>query len=163
MDTVVPPRGPGALETCWNWRYELGGGLGALIGPVQVDHLVGTGVSLNGLLLAAAVLLVSPGARRRVLGRLRAVWVQHRLRVGFADAGLFSPLGHRPRLLWTRPTGTGERSWVWLPAGLTAARMACAADTLAAAAWAERVRVTTPPGRTHVVVLDIDRTPGRIP
>jgi hypothetical protein len=156
-------RTPGGLETCWNWRYELAGIVGSLLGPVHLDHAFGAGTTLGVVVTSGAVVVLSRTARRLVGRRLRVVWVQHRLRVGFVDAGLVSRLGYRPRLVWTRPSGDGERSWVWLPAGVAVAQVRSVSPVLAEATRAVTVEASPVPGHRHLVVLDVHRIPRRHP
>lgn len=155
---LFPVRRPGALVICWFWRYEGLGALAVILGALHLDRTLGFGATLSALFAVGAVLLLSRTMRRWTHGRLRAIWVQHRLRVGFVEAGLFATTGRIPWLLWTRPQGSGERSYALLPAGVTVARVAAGSPVLAGAAWADEVRVRPYEGRTHLIVIDVLRT-----
>lgn len=65
--------------------------------------------------------------------------------------------GKLPVVLYTVPTGQGERVQVWCRAGITAADLFAARHVLAAACWAARVQVIPSLRHSHLVTLEVMR------
>ncbi len=106
----------------------------------------------------AAVLLV-PHSRRFVLARMWCVLDRHRLRACLTRTKIRTMTrdGSYPYLLWTRPTKTGERIWVWLPAGMAATDIEQSLEFLAPACFARSARLHQPKKVSTFVAVDIIR------
>ncbi len=83
--------------------------------------------------------------------------VRHRLRTALVQLGSRNRSGKLPWLIWWHPTPVGERVWLCLVAGMSAAQIEEAADALAAACFARQVRVETNRRMTAFVRVDIIR------
>jgi hypothetical protein len=111
--------------------------------------------------VAVLVLMFAvPASRRYVTARLWCVSSRHRVRAALLNSRYSSSMtydGKLPYLLWSRPSPTGERIRVWLPAGLSVKDLERSTDALAAACWARSARFTPIRGQAALVVLDIIR------
>jgi hypothetical protein len=65
--------------------------------------------------------------------------------------------GRLPIVMYTVPTGYGERVQLWCRAGITAADLFAARQVLAAACWATEVRIIPSVRHAHLVTLEIMR------
>lgn len=153
-------RRPNPLIIVWRWRRELT----LLVGLPWVLHELA--VATSPLVAALPVVAVAatcgvwPPARRRLVAYLRAVAMEHRLRVGMVQAGIVSYGGWIPATLITRCRPRGVRITVWCPAGVTVEDFQEARSTLAAACWAADVEVTNHQRHAHIVVVQIVTRPG---
>lgn len=153
-------RRPGPVEFCWHWRWELG--IGAATGTFSV--LIAASFGLIALAAAAGAglaglgtLLCWPQARMRMFALAWCVVTPHRVRAGCASAWVQTRNGKLPFVLYTVPTGFGERVQLWCPAGITAADLFAARHVLAVACWAAEVRVMASFRHAHIVTLEIIR------
>jgi hypothetical protein len=154
-------RRPGPVEFCWHWRWELG----VLVATATFSGLIAADFGFIALAVAAGAglavlgtLLCWPPARARLLAWARCVITPHRVRAGCAGAWVQSRSGRLPFVLYTVPTGFGERVQLWCPAGITAGDLFAARHVLAAACWAAEVRVIASFRHAHLVTLEIIRT-----
>jgi hypothetical protein len=156
-----PARRPGLVESTWNWRLELGilatlaaaaGFIANAIGPIGLSVTTGAGLAAG-----TAVALCSPPARHWLIARAWCLITPHRIRVGCVNAWVQTRAGRLPFILSTTPARYGERVRVWLLAGITAADLDAARDTLAAACWATEVRVVPSLRHAHLVTLEVVR------
>ena len=154
-------RRPGPIESCWNWRWELGivltiAGLGGLIaasfGPIGLAAAAGAGLA------ASSALLSWPPARKRIVAQAWCIITPHRIRVGCVNAWVQTRRGRLPIVMYTVPTDYGERVQLWCRAGITAADLFAARQLLAAACWATQVRVIPSLQRAHLVTLEVIRS-----
>jgi hypothetical protein len=153
-------RRPGPIESCWNWRWELGivltiGGLAGLI--AASFGFIGLAAAAGAGLAAGAALLCWPPARSRVVARAWCVITPHRVRAGCVNAWVQTRSGRLPIIWSTTPTDYGERVLLWCPAGITADDLIGASGVLAAACWAAEVRVATDARHAHLVTLAVIR------
>ena len=81
----------------------------------------------------------------------------HRVRVGCAQAWIHSRYGKIPFILLTSRQPFGERVYVWCRAGISAADFSSAHELLAAACWAQDVKVNHHARYSHLVALDVVR------
>jgi hypothetical protein len=141
------------LLALWRWRWE---GLTFLGVPYGLDVLADVthpAVSaVVGVSVAGTALGWRP-ARLFLTEHVRGVVVQHRLRVGMVQAGIWSWSGWLPAILWTAPVDRGIRVVLWLPAGVDVVAFEANREQLAAATWAADVEVARHPTRANVVVL----------
>lgn len=152
---LARPRRANLVVTAYRWRYEIAAAALVPVALVELDRAIGP--------VWLAVLLAGVGsmvwhwrsARRFVLGRLRAVLVQHRLRTAFARARVCTPDGRTPAIVWTSPREDEIRVVVSCPAGVGVERLHQQRDLLAAACFARQVTVTRHPRWANVVVLSV--------
>jgi hypothetical protein len=153
-------RRPGPVELCWHWRWEiavlvvtgtLSGLIAASFGLIALAATVAAGMAALGTLLCW------PPARARMFAWARCVITPHRVRAGCASAWVQTRNGKLPFVLYTVPTGFGERVQLWCPAGITAGDLFAARQVLAAACWAAEVRVFASFRHAHIVTLEIIR------
>lgn len=153
-------RRPGPLESCWNWRWELGilatvAGLSVLI--AASFGLIGLAVAAGAGLAAISALVCWPPAREWMVAMAWCVITPHRIRVGCVNAWVQTRRGRLPVILYTVPAGYGQRVQLWCRAGITAADLFAAREVLAAACWATQVRVIPSAQRAHLVTLEVIR------
>ena len=87
-----------------------------------------------------------------------------RLRVGCAQAWIHSRDGKVPAVLLTWRQPFGERVYLWCRAGTSAEDLSSARGLLAAACWADDVRIARHPRYAHLVSVNVIRrqtSPGR--
>jgi len=96
-------------------------------------------------------------SRRRLIARAWCVITPYRVRAGCRHAGVQTPDGRRPGILYTTRAAFGERVALWCRAGITAGDLQAARDVLRAACWARDVRVVATARYAHVVVLEVIR------
>lgn len=153
-------RRPGPIESCWNWRWELGilaitAGLSAAVAASV--GVTGLAVAAGAGLVAAGALLRWPPARTRIIARAWCVITPHRVRVGCVNSWVQTRSGRLPIVISTTPTEYGERVQLWCRAGVTAADLFAARHVLAAACWASEVRVIPSLRYSHLVTLEVIR------
>lgn len=153
-------RRPGPIESCWNWRWELGtlaitAGLSAVIAASL--GVIGLAAAAGAGLAAAGALLRWPPARRRIVARAWCVITPHRIRVGCVNAWVQTRRGRLPVIIYTMPAEYGELVQLWCRAGITAADLFAARHVLAAACWAAEVRVVPSLQHSHLVTLEVIR------
>ena len=153
-------RRPGPLESCWNWRWELGilaatAGLGGLIAASL--GLIGLAAAAAAGLAAIGALLCWPPARTRIVAQAWCIITPHRIRAGCVNAWVQTRRGRLPIVMYTAPTDYGERVQLWCRAGITAADLFAARQVLAAACWATQVRVIPSVQHAHLVTLEVIR------
>jgi hypothetical protein len=144
------------IVVAWRWRYELL----AMTGLAAVWLALGTAAAsavTAGLAVALAALAAVPEGRRLLVARAWCVVTPHRVRVGCAQAWIHSRSGKIPAVLFTLRQPFGERVYLWCRAGTSAGDLASARELLAAACWADDVRVSRSPRHAHIVTLDVIR------
>lgn len=162
-----PPRPltarPLPTTVLWRWRYEtaaLGGVPLLWWGSVRsIGGLAGLSI-VTGLL---AVVALVPALRGWLSAVLWTVVTPHRVRVACAEAGVVSPDGKLPTVLFTLRKPYGERVYVWCPTGLGPADVAGARPAIAAACWASDVVFYETGGQyPHLVAVDVVRQPAAL-
>lgn len=148
------------IEFCWLWRWELGilaviAGLSYLVaaylGLIWLTASAGAGLAAGGTLLCW------PPARHRIIARAWCIITPHRVRAGCVNAWVQTRNGRLPMIVYTVPTGYGERVQLWCRAGITAADLFAAREVLAVACWAAQVRVIASARHAHLVTLEVVR------
>ena len=114
-------------------------------------------VATVGLLTLLAVTAAFPAGRQFLVARAWCILTPHRVRVGCAQAWIHSRDGKIPAIIRTRHCPFGERVHLWCRAGISAEDLYLARELLAAACWAEDIRVLRHPGYAHLVALDVIR------
>jgi hypothetical protein len=144
------------IVAAWRWRYELlaTAGLGATW--IALGTATASAVTA-GLAIALAATAAMPAGRRFLVDRAWCVVTPHRVRVGCAQAWIHSRSGKIPAVLFTMRQPFGERVYLWCRAGTSAGDLSSARELLAAACWADDVRVSRSPRHAHVVTLDVIR------
>jgi hypothetical protein len=105
-----------------------------------------------------------PELRRRARRRAWCVITPHRVRTACKHAWIHSRTGRIPAVLWTRPVDAGEQVLLWCRPGTVAEDLELARPALAAACWAEDVRVVQHTTRAQLVLLTVVRAqPDRPP
>ena len=89
--------------------------------------------------IGLAARLAWPASRRRLIARAWCVITPYRVRAGCRHAGVQTPDGRRPGILYTTRAAFGERVALWCRAGITAGDLQAARDVLRAACWARVV------------------------
>jgi hypothetical protein len=147
------------LVAAWRWRYELAGmavlATGWLVlGPVAM-------AAAAAVLAAAVIGTVAywPQGRAFLAARAWCIVTPHRVRVACAQAWIHSRAGKIPAVLLTRRQPFGERVYLWCRAGTSADDLSSARVLLAAACWADDIRVTRSPRYAHLVTADVIRRP----
>jgi hypothetical protein len=144
------------IVVAWRWRYELL----ATAGLAAVWLALGTAAAsavTAGLAVALAAMAAVPEGRRFLVARAWCVVTPHRVRVGCAQAWIHSRNGKIPAVLFTLRQPFGERVYLWCRAGTSAGDLSSARELLAAACWADDVRVFRSPRHAHIVTLDVIR------
>jgi hypothetical protein len=154
--TVAPPT---LLVAAWRWRYEM-----ALLAGLAVILVVG--ITSFGVLptiavvtVAALTVLVVPPTRQFVLDRAWCVITAHRVRVGCAEAMIYSSRGKIPIILWTAHQPFGERVLLWCRAGTSIDDFVTNRAIITSACWAQDVAVLPDLRHPHLVTLDVIRRP----
>lgn len=145
--------GGNALLVPWRWRYELALGCGLPVLFNMISLVAHPAAAAAVFAAAAGVGVVSPAVRRWVVERAQGVVIQHRLRVGFVQAGIAGRGGRYPTILYTHLRSPRFiRVSVWCPAGVDAADFVAARTVLASACWAPAVEVVQ---RPRAAVVDL--------
>ncbi len=149
---------PNPLVAAWRWRYEIAllAGLAAIftMGTTSVGIL--PTIAIVSVITAAVLGL--PPTRQFVLNRAWCIITAHRVRVGCAEAMIYSSRGKIPIILWTAHQPFGERVLLWCRAGTSVDDFITNRAILTSACWAQDVAVL-PDIRPHLVTLDVIRRP----
>jgi hypothetical protein len=106
------------------------------------------------------VIVAVPPLRRWALAVLWTVVTPHRIRVACAEAGVVSPRGRLPAVLFTLRKPYGERVYLWCPDGMGPTDVAAARPAIAAACWVNDVQFYETGGQyPHLVAVDVVRLP----
>ena len=152
--TVAPPT---LLVAVWRWRYEIA--LLAGLAAILTVGIISVGI-LPTIALATVItlaVLVWPPVRQFVLNRAWCIITAHRVRVGCAEAMIYSSRGKIPIILWTTHQSFGERVLLWCRAGTSVDDLVTARTVLATACWAQDVAVFFDVDHIHLVTLDVIR------
>jgi hypothetical protein len=150
---------PNLLVASWRWRWEIASlaGLAAIL-------IAGT-TSIGFLPTIAVVTVVTltvmgfPPTRQLVLNRAWCIITAHRVRVGCAEAMIYSSRGKIPVIVRTAHQPFGERVLVWCRAGTSIDDFAANRAILTSACWAQDIAVLPDIRRPHLVILDVIRRP----
>jgi hypothetical protein len=154
--TVAPPN---LLVAAWRWRYEIA--LLAGLAAILVIGITSVGVlpTIAVVTVIPLAVLVWPLARQIVLDRAWCVITAHRVRVGCAEAMIYSSRGKIPIIIWTARQPFGERVLLWCRAGTSIDDFVTNRAVLTSACWAQDVAVLPDLRHLHLVTLDVIRRP----
>lgn len=156
LESIIgPDPRPSAPVLLWRWRYETGAAI--TVAGLVIILVRALGAEWATISLAALAGLLSPPWPAWLTARLWCVITPHRLRSGFVQARVQTRRGRLPVIVRTAPAPSGERVHVWCPAGISAADVRSARETLRAACWARDVRVTRNEHQSHRITLDVIR------
>lgn len=153
---LTPAARANPAVAAWRWRYELLGAASLAVLWTALGIRTAAAVTI-GLLVLLAVTASFPAGREFLVARMWCIVTPHRVRAGCAQAWIHSRDGKIPAVILTRHYPFGERVYLWCRAGICAEDLFLARELLAAACWAEDVRVSRHPGYAHVVALDVIR------
>lgn len=141
------------------WRAEIAATAMVLAVFVWVDSFGNPVVTPVVMVGVPVLVLAVPHTRRFVIARVWCVLDRHRLRACLKRTKVRTMTrdGSYPLLLWARPSKTGERIWVWLPAGMAASDIEHSLEYLAPACFARSARLHRPKKVTTFVAVDIIR------
>jgi hypothetical protein len=100
-----------------------------------------------------------PPTRQFVLNRAWCIITAHRVRVGCAEAMIYSSRGKIPIILWTAHQPFGERILLWCRAGTSIGDFVTSRAMLTSACWAQDIAVLPDLRHPHLVTLDVIRRP----
>jgi len=143
------------LGAGWRWRYELA--LAAGLAAVVATLLYALGGEGTVICLSALAGVVTPPWPEPVMAAAWRIVTPHRLRSGFATAGIQSRGGRPPFVVRTTSEPFGERVRLWCPAGTSAEDLQDARALLRTACWATDVRVIPDQRHAHMVTIDVIR------
>jgi hypothetical protein len=150
---------PNLLVAAWRWRYEIAllTGLAAVLalGIISVGVLPTTAVAT----VITLAILGLPPTRQFVLNRAWCIITAHRVRVGCAEAMIYSSRGKIPIILWTAHQPFGERILLWCRAGTSIGDFVTSRAMLTSACWAQDIAVLPDLRHPHLVTLDVIRRP----
>ncbi|QGK72058.1 hypothetical protein GIY23_04960 [Allosaccharopolyspora coralli] len=147
------------LGTLVRWRAEITTLVIGLVLYVWLDS-VGNPWITSGVFIGLPLLVFAvPYTRRMVVSRVWCVVDRHRIRSSLRQTKIRTVTrdGDYPLLFWARPTKTGERVWVWLPAGSAARDVEDALDYIAPACMARDARLHTIRKLSTVCAIDVIR------
>jgi hypothetical protein len=154
--TVAPPN---LIVAAWRWRYEIAllAGLAAIltIGIISVGVLP----TIAAVIVITVVVLGWPLTRQFLISRAWCIITAHRVRVGCAEAMIYSSRGKIPIILWTAHQPFGERVLLWCRAGTSLDDFITNRPILMSACWAQDVAVLSDTRHPHLVTLDVIRRP----
>jgi hypothetical protein len=162
-DLALQPRRmkqPNFPQRLYYWRYEI---LAVTLLPYALVNLV---LWLGPLWSAVAFCLVSApfclrSVRSRFRARIRAIRVQHRLRLAFAAARIYTKDGRRPMILWARPVYGDIVVSLFCPPGIGFEQIHASRNVLAAACAVPEVYVDRHPRYAALITLTLAPTPAR--
>lgn len=153
---VAPPN---PLVAVWRWRYEIAL-LAALAASLTVAIIsIGVWPTVGALTVITLTALCWPPARQFVVNRAWCILTAHRVRVGCAEAMIYSRRGKIPIIMWTSHQPFGERVLLWCRAGTSIDDFITTRAVLTSACWAQDVAVLPDTRHPHLVTLDVIRRP----
>ncbi len=148
---------PNPLVIVWRWRYELALAAGLPAGIAALANLVGLGLAVASIAVLAGLITLWPGARRVLAARAWCVTTPHRIRTVCAQAWIYSRAGKIPIVLVTTAEPFGERVRAWCRAGTSIENFDSVREPLAAACWAQEVKITRNGRFAQLVTIDVIR------
>jgi hypothetical protein len=158
------------IVVAWRWRYELAATAAMAAGWIALGTVAGGAITVGLVTALISTAAHWPRGRRFLAAHAWRIVTPHRVRVGCAQAWIHSRNGKIPIVVLTARQPFGERVYLWCRAGTSAEDLASARGLLAAACWADDIRVARSPHYAHLVTLDVIRRgrpgtqagPGRI-
>jgi hypothetical protein len=153
------------IVAAYRWRYELAAAAGLAAGWIALGTVAGAAITVGLVTALISTAVHWPRGRRFLAAHAWRIVTPHRVRVGCAQAWIHSRYGKIPAVLLTTRQTFGERVYLWCRAGTSADDLASARELLAAACWADDIRVARSPRYAHLVTLDVirRRRPGTQP
>jgi hypothetical protein len=148
---------PNLLVASWRWRWEialLAGMVAALAAGINSFGVLPT---IAMLTVITVILMGLPPIRQLVLNRAWCIITAHRVRVGCAEAMIYSSRGKIPVILWTAHQPFGERVLLWCRAGTSIDDFVTSRAILTAACWAQDIMVPCDMRRPHLATLNVIR------
>jgi hypothetical protein len=148
---------PNLLVVSWRWRWEIA--LLAGLAVVLAAGITSVGVlpTIAVLTVVTAILMGTPPTRQLVLNRAWCVITAHRVRVGCAEAMIYSSRGRIPVILWTAHQPFGEQVLLWCRAGTSVDDFVTSRAILTSACWARDIIVLHDIRRPHLATLNVIR------
>lgn len=146
------------IVAAWRWRYELAATAGLAAGWIALGIAAGTAITAGLLAGLAGTAACSSRGRQFLAAHAWRIVTPHRVRVGCAQAWIHSRNGKIPAVVLTTRQPFGERVYIWCRAGTSADDLTSARGLLAAACWADDVRVARSHRYAHLVMLDVIRS-----
>lgn len=164
VDMLVVPQprrwaGFQILGMLLRWRAELTALAVVLVLFFWLDSFGNPVVTACVLVGVPVLALAVPFTRRLIVSRVWCVVDRHRIRSCLKQTKIRTMTrdGDYPFMLWARPTKTGERVWLWLPAGSAARDIEDALDYVAPACMARDARLHTLRKLTTLCAVDVIR------
>jgi hypothetical protein len=154
--TVTPPN---PLVAAWRWRYEIASLTGLAASITLAITSIGLLPTIGTLIVITLAVLCSPPARQFVLDHAWRIITAHRVRVGCAEAMIYSSQGKIPIILWTAHQPFGERVILMCRAGTCVDDFLANRPILISACWAQDVVVVPDVRHPYLVTLDVIRRP----
>ncbi|MEV0829482.1 hypothetical protein [Nonomuraea rubra] len=150
---------PGLVTRLWRWRTEIVLLVLAAGAAVVIATAVGRGMWWAPVALAGPVFVPAtvPAGRKWILRHFWCLFSRHRIQRVCAETSMHTREGRIPLILWITPTGSGERAFILLRAGICADDFEAFGAEIAAACCAASVRVRRHPDRAQFVTVDIVR------
>ena len=150
---------PNLLVASWRWRWEIA--LLTGVTAVLTAGIISVGVLPTIALVTVIALTVMglPPTRQLVLNCAWCTITAHRVRVGCAEAMIYSSRGKIPVILRTTHQPFGERALLWCRAGTSVDDFITNLAILTSACWAQDITVLHDMRRPHLVTLDVVRRP----
>ncbi|GAA2820309.1 hypothetical protein [Nonomuraea rubra] len=150
---------PGLVTRLWRWRTEIVLLMLAAGTAVVIATAVGRGMWWAPVALAGPVFVPAtvPAGRKWILRHFWCLFSRHRIQRVCAETSMHTREGRIPLILWITPTGSGERAFILLRAGICADDFEAFGAEIAAACCAASVRVRRHPDRAQFVTVDIVR------
>lgn len=148
------------VRVLWHWAAEL------ILTVLLLAIYVPLAMSVSGLVAITAVVMVFgvpwmvPSSRRFLWPWVMCMVMRHRMRVA-CDAFIEGKGVHgsvMPLILWAKPSGAGERIWLWLRGDLTVGDLEDRVKAIASTCWAREATVEKAGSRAAYVVVDLYRT-----
>lgn len=156
---LVPAARPNPLVAAWRWRYEIALLAGLAAGITLAVISIGLLPTIGSLIVITLTLLCWPPARQFVLDHAWRIITAHRVRVGCAEAMIYSSRGKIPFVLWTAHQPYGERVLLMCRAGTCVDDFITNRPILISACWAQDIIVVPDERHPHLVTLDVIRRP----
>lgn len=159
IEDLLPPRRTSALVLLWRWRTEivafaLAAGAAVVMVSAAAQGWWGAVLALAGSISVPATM---PVGRKWLSRHFWCVFSRHRLQRVCLETPMHTRKGRIPLVLWITPTEFGEKAFLWVRAGISAADFAAFGPEIAAACFASSVRVTRHPRRAQFVTVEIVR------
>jgi len=145
------------IVAAYRWRYELAAAAGLAAAWIALGTVAGAAITVGLVTALISTAIHWPRGRRFLAAHAWRIVTPHRVRVGCAQAWIHSRYGKIPALLLTTRQPFGERVYLWCRAGTSADDLISARGLLAAACWADDIRVARSPRYAHLVTLDVIR------